>query len=252
MTAQTPDAADLAWQAATKQYAGQRQKLLANVNREANAGPFKSDWESLKQYRIPEWYQDAKFGIFIHWGVYAVPAFDNEWYPRNMYLKGDKVFQHHIATFGPQTQFGYKDFIPKFKAEKFDAKTWADLFRRSGAKFVVPVAEHHDGFALYDSALSRWTSAQMGPKRDIVGELTSAFRRAGLHAGASSHRAEHYFFMNGGRAFSSDVQDPKYADFYGPAHAGPTNQNKFEGHPDPAYLDDWLARTAELISKIPS
>lgn len=247
--AQTRNTEDLAWQKAIQKYDSQRERILKQVDAEANAGPFKPSWDSLQGYRIPEWYQDAKFGIFIHWGVYSVPAFDSEWYPRNMYLQDNKDFKHHIATYGPQTRFGYKDFIPNFTAVNFDPKAWAHLFRRSGAKFVVPVAEHHDGFAMYDSDLSDWTAKKMGPKRDVVGELATALRADGIHVGASSHRAEHYFFMNGGRTFPSDVRDPKYADFYGPAHVGPTNANKFSGHPDKVYLDDWLARTAEIVRK---
>ncbi len=246
---QTPSAEDLVWQKAIQKYDAQRQSILKHVEEEANAGPFKPTWDSLKGYRIPAWYQDAKFGIFLHWGVYSVPAFDSEWYPRNMYLQGNKDFEHHVTTYGPQTKFGYKDFIPNFKAANFDPKAWADLFRRSGAKFVVPVAEHHDGFAMYDSGLSDWTAKKMGPHRDVVGELAAALRADGIHVGASSHRAEHYFFMNGGRSFPSDVQDPQYSAFYGPAHAGPTDANKFAAHPDSAYLNDWLARTAEIITK---
>ena len=107
--------------------------MLGLVDREAQNGPYRPNWESLKQYKVPSWYQDAKFGIFLHWGLYAVPAFDSEWYPRNMYLQGSKAFEHQIATHGPQSRFGYKDFIPQFEAEKFDASAWADLFRRSGA-----------------------------------------------------------------------------------------------------------------------
>ena len=116
--------------------------------------------------RLPEWYKDAKFGIFIHWGVYSVPAYGSEWYPREMYIQGSDVFKHHVATYGPQNKFGYKDFIPMFKAEKFDPQAWAHLFKESGAKYVVPVFEHHDGFAMYDSGLSDWTVAKMGPHRD--------------------------------------------------------------------------------------
>src|SRR3954464_6450749 len=100
---------------------------------------YQATWQSLDTYNVPDWFRDAKFGIFIHWGVYSVPAFDNEWYPRNMYLQGGKDFQHHVATYGPQSKFGYKDFIPQFKAENFDARAWADLFRKAGAKYVVPV-----------------------------------------------------------------------------------------------------------------
>src|SRR5881394_2840698 len=105
-------------------------------------GPFDTNEESLKAYQVPLWYEDGKFGIFIHWGVYSVPAFGNEWSPRNMYLQDRAELQHHVATYGPQTQFGYKDFIPLFTAEKFDPDHWAGLFRQAGAQFVVPVAEH--------------------------------------------------------------------------------------------------------------
>jgi alpha-L-fucosidase len=214
---------------------------------------FEADWDSLRGYRIPTWYEDGKFGIFIHWGVYAVPAFDNEWYPRNMYREGEKAFNHHVATYGPQEQFGYKDFIPHFRAEQFDPAAWASLFAEAGARFVVPVAEHHDGFAMYDSALSRWTAAKMGPQRDIVGELAAAVRARGMVFGVSSHRAEHWWFMNGGRKFPSDVQDPTYADFYGPAVVHDTGQDDHAldttPHPSPEYLEDWLARTCELVDK---
>jgi alpha-L-fucosidase len=205
-------------------------------------GPFQPNWPSLETYRVPDWYVDAKFGIFIHWGVYAVPAFGNEWYPRNMYIESTKEFDHHLKTYGPQSKFGYKDFIPQFKAEKFDADAWANLFRRAGAKFVVPVAEHHDGFAMYDTALSEWNAARMGPKRDVIGELAAACERHFLTFGVSTHRAEHWWFMNGGMTFDSDVQEPKYASLYGPA------QPK-EMQPSQPYLDDWLARTCELVDK---
>jgi alpha-L-fucosidase len=103
-------------------------------------------WKSLKQYRTPDWFRDAKFGIFIHWGVYSVPAFGNEWYPRNMYLKGSHEYEFHTENYGNHNEFGYKDFIPQFTAEKFDPQSWVKIFEESGAKYIVPVAEHHDGF----------------------------------------------------------------------------------------------------------
>jgi alpha-L-fucosidase len=112
---------------------------------------FEATWQSLCQYTVPDWYLDGKFGIFIHWGLYAVPAFGNEWYPRNMYLQGTPEYEHHLKTYGPHNRFGYKDFIPMFLAEKYDPDAWANLFKQAGARFVVPVAEHHDGFAMYDS-----------------------------------------------------------------------------------------------------
>lgn len=212
---------------------------------------YEPTWESLAQYTAPDWYQDAKFGIFIHWGLYAVPAFGNEWYPRNMYVHGTKEFAHHVETYGPQSEFGYKDFIPLFKAEKYDPDVWAQLFAEAGAKFVVPVAEHHDGFAMYDTELSRWNAAQMGPRRDLIGELANAVRNQGLIFGVSSHRAEHWWFMNGGKTFDSDVQDPAYADFYGPAQSNDPDWKSLDWQPRPhaKYLDDWLARTCELVDK---
>ena len=248
---QTPNADDLVWQKSVQKFDSRRNSVLKQVGKEAQGGPFQPAWDSLKRYKVPGWYEDAKFGIFLHWGVYAVPSFGSEWYPRNMYLQDTKEFKHQVDTFGPQSQFGYKDFIPKFGAQKFDPRQWAELFRKSGAKYIVPVAEHHDGFAMYESDLSDWNAKKMGPKRDLIGELAKAVRAEGLHFGASSHRAEHYFFMNGGREFDSDVKDPQYAAFYGPAHAGVTNKNHQEwaGHPDPAYLNDWLARTAEIVKR---
>jgi alpha-L-fucosidase len=217
-------------------------EVKQTIQQVITAGPFESTWESLKAYRVPTWYEDAKFGIFIHWGVYSVPAFDNEWYPRNMYLQDSLVFTHHLQTYGPQTRFGYKDFIPMFTAEKFDPDQWAGLFRRAGAQFVVPVAEHHDGFAMYDCSFSQWNATRMGPRRDIIGELAAAVRRQWLVFGLSSHRAEHWWFFNGGMKFDSDVQDARYADLYGPAQPETLPPNE-------EFLDDWLVRTCELVDK---
>ena len=211
---------------------------------------YEPTWASLKQYRVPEWYLDGKFGIFIHWGVYSVPAFGNEWYPRNMYQQGSPEFEHHLATYGPHAQFGYKDFIPRFKAERYDPERWADLLVRAGAKYVVPVAEHHDGFAMYDCSFSDWTAVKMGPCRDVAGELAAAVRARGLVFGVSSHRAEHWWFMDGGRTFDSDVQDPRYQDFYGPAQPAPANHADLDqSPPDAAFLEDWLRRTCELVDR---
>jgi alpha-L-fucosidase len=165
-----------------------------------------------------------------------------------MYLMDNPVFQHHVATYGSQESFGYKDFIPRFTAEKFDPDHWAQLFRRAGAKFVVPVAEHHDGFQMYDSSLSPWNALQMGPKRDVLGLIAGATRRHGMVFGASSHRAEHWWFFEGGMQFNSDVKEPENAAFYGPAVPRKTGFGD-ESQPSQAFMDDWLARTAEIVEK---
>jgi alpha-L-fucosidase len=203
---------------------------------------FQPNWENLAEnYRFPEWFVDAKFGIFIHWGVYAVPAFGSEWYPRNMYRKDSQPYKHHIKTWGAQTEFGYKDFIPMFKAEKFNADEWAELFKESGARYVVPVAEHHDGFAMYDSDLNEWNSVRMGPKKDITGLLKTAVEKRGLIFGLSSHRAENAWFYGEGMKFPSDVQDTSIS-LYG---------RRYEK--EKTYTEDfareWLAHTNELVDK---
>lgn len=253
-SSEDPAAIDLTWQKASSKYDSARTALLQQVDKLNREGPFRADWEALKKYQVPDWYKDAKFGIFIHWGVYAVPAFGSEWYPRQMYIQGSEEYKHHLATYGTQDKFGYKDFVPMFKAEKFDPVAWARLFKEAGAKYVVPVFEHHDGFAMYDSGLSDWTAVKMGPHRDLVGDLGKAVRAEGLHLGASSHRVEHNFFLGVGRTLPSDINDPQYAAFYGPAHNWLENKSRTPLSNDftyvsPEWTHDWLARSAEIIQK---
>jgi alpha-L-fucosidase len=251
----TPEQIDAQWIAANSKYDSERKRLLTNVDRTIAAGPFRDDWQSLRAYQAPEWFRDAKFGIFIHWGVYSVAGFGSEWYSRNMYQQGSPDFAHHVATYGPQTHFGYKDLIPKFTAEHFDPNTWAKLFHDAGARYVVPVAEHHDGFPMYESNLTDWCAAKMGPRRDVLGELAKAVRAEGMHLGASSHRAEHDWFFDGGRHFVSDVNDPKYAAFYGPAQLRQLDGDNGDElirdftSVSEAYMEDWLARTAEIVER---
>jgi alpha-L-fucosidase len=242
------------WRAAQGKYDAKRREWLDRVAAEAAAGPFRSDWGSLKQYHAPAWYENARFGIFIHWGLYSVPGFGNEWYSRNMYREGSPEYAHHRETYGPQDRFGYKDLIGLFKADKFDPRAWAKLFRQAGARYVVPVAEHHDGFAMYDCQLSDWTAAKMGPRRDLLGELRAAVLAEGLHFGLSSHRAEHDWFFDVGRHIRSDVNDPAYAAFYGPAQERLAPKTESALADDFTYVgqgwtDDWLARTAELVTR---
>ena len=132
----------------------QLEKYLEIIDDVLEKGPYKPTWESLSAYEPPKWYRNAKFGIFIHWGIYSVPAFSSEWYSRNMYIQGSPEYEHHIKTYGEHKNFGYKDFIPMFKAEKFNPDEWAELFKEAGANYVVPVAEHHDGFQMYRSEIS--------------------------------------------------------------------------------------------------
>lgn len=227
-----------------KQYLEQIEEVIAN-------GKFKDNWESLSEYQVPTWFKNSKFGIFIHWGVYSVPAYKSEWYPRNMYIQGSDEFNHHIKTYGRHKDFGYKDFIPMFKAKEFNADEWADLFEKAGAKYVVPVAEHHDGFQMYKSEISRWNAYEMGPKRDVLGELTSALQKREIKNCASSHRIEHWFFMGHGKEFDSDIKEPlQCGDFYWPSMKEPHHHDLFsQPSPSEEYMEDWLLRTCEIVDK---
>lgn len=224
---------------------------LQTIEKVIAQGPYTDSWESLSAYRVPEWYKKAKFGIFIHWGVYSVPAFGSEWYSRNMYIQGSPEYEHHIKTYGNHAKFGYKDFIPMFRAERFDPQEWAELFSQAGAGYVVPVAEHHDGFQMYRSDLSHWNAWEMGPKRDVLGELTEECQKKGMTTGASTHRAEHWFFMGHGKEFDSDIKDPmERGDFYWPAMPEGNHHDLYsEPAPSEEYLQDWLVRTCELVDR---
>ncbi len=224
---------------------------LAEIDRVIEKGPFKDTWESLGNFQVPDWYRNAKFGIFIHWGVYSVPSFGSEWYSRCMYIKEDHCFDHHVKTYGPHNKFGYKDFIPMFKAEKFSAEAWADLFQKAGAKYVVPVAEHHDGFQMYQSDISHWNATEMGPCRNVLGELKEAVEKRGMTLGASTHRVEHWFFMGHGREFDSDVKEPmQRGDFYWPAMPEANHHDLYsEPTPTEEFLQDWLCRCCEIVDK---
>ncbi len=163
---------------------------------------FEATGESLKNYEVPEWYEDAKFGIYFHWAPFSVAAYKTEWYPYWMYsperIKKRPQFQdiprRHVAKWGPLDKFGYKDFIPMFKAEKWNPQEWVELFKEAGAKYLVSAAVHHDGFAMWDSKHIPYNSKAMGPKRDVVGEFVTAARNAGMKTGVSTHYGRHWAY----------------------------------------------------------
>ncbi|MFY0601254.1 MAG: alpha-L-fucosidase [Cyclobacteriaceae bacterium] len=239
------------------------------------AQQYEADWESLKNYEAPEWYEDAKIGFWVHWGVYSVPAFKGdhaaEWYGRWMYCQEDQSSRnnqgyathiHHNNTYGPPEKFGYKDFIPMFKAENFNADEWADLSVRGGAKFFTMMGAHHDSFCLWDTKLSKWNSVNMGPKRDLVGEMAEATRKKGLKFGVSNHTAWNYAFFQWNHINRYDAVDPAYEDLYGNPIVEPSadtirinpgeerrpwlNRSRGAVQPSERDMDRWLARSNEL------
>jgi alpha-L-fucosidase len=209
-------------------------------------GPFAPTWDSLRaHYEVPAWFYEAKFGIFLHWGVYSVPAHHNEWYEKHMYGADRKW---HAEHFGPPEKFGYKDFIPLFTQEKFDPAAWAALFKKSGARFVVPTAQHHDNFALWDSAVTPFNAKRLGPHRDLIGDLAQAVRAVGLKFGVSNHGIENFQFINPPQDLADDLRakkvdlfDPQWAEFYNVADRSDAACRRF--------LVDWYERNVELIEK---
>ncbi|UCC23227.1 MAG: alpha-L-fucosidase [Planctomycetota bacterium] len=205
---------------------------------------YEPTWESLREYKeIPQWLRDGKFGLYTHWGPYAVHAYgeNTTWYSHGMYMDPESEAREHFEkNFGKLTpEFGYKDLIPKFTAEKFDADEWADLFAKSGAKFAGPVAEHHDGFAMWDTKYSDWNAAKMGPKRDVVGELEKAIKKRDMKFVTAFHHAANWFFFPVWDE-RYDAGDPKYAGLYGQPHEEGAMRNQ-------EFLDEWYGKIIEVI-----
>ncbi len=218
------------------------------VTKPMPAGPFEASWDSLqKNYSTPSWFEDAKFGIFMHWGIYSVAAHHNEWYEKYMYAGGADT-TWHIQNFGPIDQAGYKNLIPLYTAKNWDPDAWATLFKKAGAKFVVPTAEHHDNFANWDSQVTPYNAKRMGPMRDLIGDLGAAVRKQGLKFGVSNHGMENFTFVNPSNAINdqlkaekADLYDPQWAAFYNVADRSDTAMTHF--------LTDWVNRNLELIDK---
>ena len=214
---------------------------------------YQPSWNSLRTHITPLWFRDAKFGIYTHWGVYSVPACgpNATWYPYNMYREGNPQYEHHVKTYGPPSKFGYKDFIPMFTAEKFDPDEWAEMFKNSGAQYAGPVGEHHDGFCMWDSRYTEWNAARMGPKRDVVGQLEKAIRKAGMRFLVALHHAENWWFYPHWRK-EFDTSEPKYAGLYGEPHnlAGGVGRGFFDqDKPSKAFLEKWKGKILEAIDR---
>ncbi len=227
-------------------------------------GSYDATWNSLSKHDTPEWFEDAVLGIYFHWGVYSVPAFGC-WGGRNMYQpeggtseawghiedKYSNTYDYVSKVYGkPGLEFGYKDFIPMFKAEKWNPDEWAALFKESGADFAGPVAIHHDGFAMWDSEHHEYNSGDMGPKRDITGEILEAVRKQDMKTFASFHYYTNWFYFNPGRMtcpFKTDVNDSKYSGLYGPVRdvKGPWQNEPISEE----FQQEWYECVIEVIDK---
>jgi len=217
-------------------------KLLATMKQTIASGPYQPEVESLNRHVAPEWYADAKLGIFVHYGLFSVPGYSGMgcWYGNQMYNPDLDTYRFHREQFGPQEQFGYKDFAPHLTATAFNADEWVSLFKEAGARFVVPVSCFHDGFAMWDSKLTDWNSVNKGPKRDYDGLLAAAARKQGLKFGVAWHAFFRPIFWHvySKRRASSDIKPPDAGtpwSFYGPDEV------------TPGFVDDGLGRLVELV-----
>ncbi len=225
----------------------------ASVQSEAKA-PYDGSWESLQKMPVPAWFDDGKIGIFIHWGPYSVIGYRkggrgySEHVPKMFYRDPDHYYPYMKERWGATPpEFGYKDIIPEFKAEKWDPDSWAELFAEVGAKYVVMTAEHHDGWANWDSDLTTWNAVDMGPKRDLVGDLGEALKKQGLKFAPSYHRERHQsFFAKDLYVVNAEPLDdiveeirrvPEAASLYGPFG---TNKE---------FVDSYVARWKEIQEK---
>jgi alpha-L-fucosidase len=215
-------------------------------------GPFKGDMESLRQYKCPEWFRDAKFGIWAHWGPQAVPMM-GDWYAKHMYVQGHPQYEHHLATYGHPSEHGYKDIIALWKAEKWDPERLMSLYKKAGAKYFVSMGSHHDNFYLWNSKLHEWNAAQKGPMRDVVGDWQKAAQKQGLRFGVSEHLGASFTWFQ--TSHGSDKTGPKAGVLYD--GAGPQYQElyHFPADPDdkgwysknPRWQQQWFDRIKELV-----
>jgi alpha-L-fucosidase len=186
-------------------------------------GPFQGTRASLKAYRAPDWFRDAKFGIWSHWGPQSATE-AGDWYARNMYMEGSPQYKFHVEHFGHPSKVGFKDLIPFFKADKWDPERLMDLYAKAGAKYFVSMAVHHDNFDLWNSSYQpRWNAAAAGPKKDIVGMWKQAARKRGLRFGVSEHLSNSFDWMATSHLSDKtgqfagvpyDGTDPRYSDLY--------------------------------------
>jgi len=226
---------------------------------------FEPTLESFKQYKYPEWFRDAKFGIWAHWGPQAVPR-QGDWYAKKMYMndawdwrkndfsgKPDEDYTYHVAHYGHPSKFGYKDIIPLWKAQNWDPEKLMKLYKKVGAKYFVSMATHHDDFFLWNSKIHKWNSVNMGPKKDVVGLWQKAAKKEGLRFGVSEHLGASYTWFQAARGADKtgpmagvpyDGANPEFEDLYHPKTAP---DDKAWLTKDPVNQKNWLSCITELI-----
>ncbi|MCP4311533.1 MAG: alpha-L-fucosidase [Bacteroidetes bacterium] len=222
---------------------------------EEDALIFDSSWESLEQYRCPDWFRDAKFGIFICWNPHAVSA-ESGWYARNMYIEGHHSYKYHLENFGHPSEIGYKDIIQMWKGEHFDPDELVNIYKEAGARYIVPIATYHDNFDLWNSTHHQWNSVNYGPKKDVIGMWKDATLKHDLRFGVTTHLARSWsWFQTSHGADKSgpyagipyDGNDPEFKDLYFETH----DNHSFTYPKDPPeyWPKKWSDRLKDLIGQ---
>ena len=165
-----------------------------NIPGLAGDGPFKAEWDSLLDYEAPEWYRDAKFGIWAHWSPQCVPE-DSDWYARNMYIQGQGQYEYQIGHYAHPSKFGYKDLCAQWTLLNWDPEGMMERYKRAGAKLFLALANHHDGFDTWNSKYHAWNAGKIGPRRDVIGAWAAAARQQGLHFGVTVHAARNWWWF---------------------------------------------------------
>ena len=229
---------------------------VEGVRLDTAPGPFSATADSLKTYRTPDWFRDAKLGIWAHWGPQAVPR-RGDWYARWMYVPGHPHYLHHLETYGHPSEQGYKDIIPLWKAERFDPEALMDLYTAAGARYFVSMGVHHDNFDLWNSRHHKWNAVAMGPRRDIVGAWRDAALRRGLRFGVSEHLGASHNWWRPSHLYDQfwpklgvpyDGADPRFSDLYHPAHDEAYRGDAASWYTrDPRFHKHWFDRIRDLV-----
>jgi len=218
-------------------------------------GMFQPTWESLRQYRCPEWFRDAKLGFWAHWGPQGGPR-QGDWYARNMYIQGTRQYKFHVAHFGHPSKVGYKDIIPLWTAKNWEPELLIRRYKKAGARYFVALGVHCDNFDCWNSKHHKWNAVNHGPKRDVVGTWRKAARGHGLRFGVSEHLAWSWTWFNVNKNSDKtgplagvpyDGNDPKYWELYHPPHRGDEAQYAVNA-PD-SWKQAWLRRVTDLIDQ---
>jgi alpha-L-fucosidase len=220
-------------------------------------GPFKAAGSSLDEYNCHDWFRDAKFGTWAHWGAQSQACY-GDWYARNMYIEGHRQYKYHCAKYGHPSKVGFKDIIPTWKAERFDPKAILRLYKQAGAKYFFSMGVHCDNFDLWNSRHHRWNSVAIGPKKDIVGLFREAARGEGLRFGVSEHvwGSYNWFATNKGAdkqgplaGVPYDGNDPANYDLYHPPHPIAPKPWAEQGNGSEAWKLQWFTRVKDLIDQ---